>query len=740
MTALASDCANGIANTATITADDDVDTSNNESSDHIAVLCPNPGVVKTADVDPIVFGDPASFTILVSAGGSGDATGVVLTDENTTAHTWAVSGPNAGACDSNSVAPGETLTCDFGTIPAGHSRSLTITASSTADDCEDGIANTASIVADDDVDTSNNESSDSITVLCPNPGVVKTASADPITAGDPASFTILVTAAGSGTSEHVVLSDINDTNHTWAVTGANAIDCADLSIDPGENLDCDFGNLSKGQSHTVTISMTSDIDDCDAGIANTATITADADVDLSDNESSASITVECPKLDASKTADDGGTVSAGQQIGFTIDIENSDDAGTGTARDVTLKDPLPAGFDLNWSESPDNGDCTITGQPGAQTLECDFGDLAPGEAVSVHIVSGTSKLDCSTFPNTATVKADNHATLKPADNVTVECPGLNISKLADNGEIVAGEMASYTVMVWNAGPGAALNASWSDDLPSGVSWSVQLLNPDGDDACASSMDSDGNQSASCEFGDLPVTSMENGKQIVISGQTDGDDCAGLDNTAFAFADNSDSVHASAFIDVRCPELVIEKSADTDEVHFVFDADGNVLSVDPEQVTWTLIYTLTDGPVTGAVISDPLPDFLAFVSASDDGDYDPATRTITWDLGDLMVDGSDSVSFVTMVDSAAPETDPILNVATIDSNETAPEDGEDSIIVTSESELGGTSTPKPSVPNTAMVFSPAGEPVSIPIELLAFILIGSLGTLAYANVRSARRRR
>ncbi len=142
--------------------------------------------------------------------------------------------------------------------------------------------------------------------------------------------------------------------------------------------------------------------------------------------------------------------------------------------------------------------------------------------------------------------------------------------------------------------------------------------------------------------------------IVISGETDRDDCAGLDNTAFAFADNSDTVQASASIDVRCPMLVIEKSADTEEVHFVFDADGNVLSVDPEQVTWTLTYTLTEGPVTDAVITDPLPEFLVFVSASDGGDYDPATRTITWDLGDLTVDGSDSVSFVTTVDPAAPE--------------------------------------------------------------------------------------
>ena len=340
----------------------------------------------------------------------------------------------------------------------------------------------------------------------------------------------------------------------------------------------------------------------------------------------------------------------------------------------------------------------------------------------------------------ADVTSDNHEELNPSDDVTVECPGLNISKLADNGQIVAGETASYTIVVWNAGPGLALDASWSDELPHGVSWSVQLINPDGDDACASSIDSEGNQAASCQFGDLAVTSMEDGKQIVVSGETDREDCAGLDNTAFAFASNADTVQASALIGVRCPELVIEKSADTEEVHFVFDADGDLLSVEPEQVTWTLTYTLTNGPVTNAVITDPLPDFLVFVSASDGGAYDEATRTITWELGDLSVDGSDTVSFVTTVDPDAPEGDPILNVATIVSNETPEDDGEDSIIVTSESELGGNPTPEPSVPNTAIVFGPAGEPVSIPVELLAFVFIGSLGALAFANVRATRRRR
>ncbi|HEX6129232.1 MAG TPA: hypothetical protein VF071_09450, partial [Candidatus Limnocylindria bacterium] len=150
------------------------------------------------------------------------------------------------------------------------------------------------------------------------------------------------------------------------------------------------------------------------------------------------------------------------------------------------------------------------------------------------------------------------------------------------------------------------------------------------------------------------------------------------------------------------------------------------------------YTLTNGPVTNAVISDPLPDFLTFVSASDGGVYDDATRTITWEFPVLTASGS--VTFVTTVDADAPETEPIVNVATIASDQTPEDDGEDEIRVTSEAEQAGQPTPKPSVPDTALVIGPNGSPLSIPVELMVVLFLGSLGALAFANVRAVRRRR
>jgi uncharacterized repeat protein (TIGR01451 family) len=704
-------------------------------SNAIAELLPTLSIDKTPDGGTVTAGDYASFTITVTNAGPGAATNVDIEDTlpaGPGALVWSEF-PDMTEC----TVVSNVLHCDIASLADDASFSVTLRALTNADDCG-LLENTAFVDADNNPTASDDGD---ITVLCGDIDVDKTPDGGSVTAGDTASFSIVTTNSGDGTAKGAELSDVLP-----AVASGWSVDTEDWAGDctitgaagAAQTLECgpeDIPALPADNTRSVTVETVTTADDC--GLLDNPKAEAITTNDGS-AEDAGDITVLCPDLDASKLAD-ADVVSAGQPIGFTITVSNSADAGTGTATNVELNDPLPAGSDLDWSEDPDIAACEITGSVGAETLECSFGDLAAGGSVSVHVVSAT-KLDCATFTNVASVTADNHEELKPSDDTTVECPGLNISKIADNGQIVAGDTASYTVVVWNSGPGTALNASWSDELPHGVNWSVDLLNPDGDDACASSIDSDGNQAASCSFGDLAPSSMADGKTIVISGETDREDCAGLDNTAFAFADNSDSVHASALIGVRCPFLVIEKSADTEVVHFVFDADGNVLSVDPEQVTWTLTYTLTDGPVTDAVITDPLPEFLDFVSASPGGAYDPATRTITWELGDLLVDGSFNVSFVTTVDPAAPETDPILNVASIVSNETPKDDGEDSIVVTSESELGGNPTPKPSVPDTAVVFGPAGEPVSIPIELLVLLFIGSFGTLAFANVRAVRQRR
>ncbi len=175
-----------------------------------------------------------------------------------------------------------------------------------------------------------------------------------------------------------------------------------------------------------------------------------------------------------------------------------------------------------------------------------------------------------------------------------------------------------------------------------------------------------------------------------------------------------------------PTLVIDKAADAEVIEIADDV------ATPSIVTWTLTYTLTDGPVTNAVITDEVPDGFTFLDAADGG-----TETggvVTWTFAELSASGS--VSFRTTVDvDTISRTGATVNTATIVSNETPEDDGQDSVTVSEEGTLGGnpTPTPTPQVPNTAM----GGSLAQVPAALLSLLLLGALGTMLY--VRLSRQR-
>lgn len=177
-----------------------------------------------------------------------------------------------------------------------------------------------------------------------------------------------------------------------------------------------------------------------------------------------------------------------------------------------------------------------------------------------------------------------------------------------------------------------------------------------------------------------------------------------------------------------PTLVIDKEADATTITIT----GSTAS--PSIVTWTLTYTLTDGPVTGAVITDEVPAGFTFLDASDGGTF--AAGTVTWTLPSPLT-SSGSVSFRTTVDVATiSRTAPTTNVAVIDSDQTEADEGEDSVTVTVGGQAGGNPTPSPDVPDTAM-----GETFEQVVQLPAtWASVAFLGAVALLlGVRLARRR-
>jgi uncharacterized repeat protein (TIGR01451 family) len=392
-------------------------------------------------------GDPIGYTITVTNNGAGTAKNVVVTDTLPTngGLNWSIDG-GTGAADC-AIAKG-VLTCHFGDMASGASKTVHISSPTTAATCGN-VVNSASAATDNDGQPSTGPVT--ITVNCPDVQVVKTADNGTISAGDTAAFTIVVTNNGPGVAKNVTLSDTLPAGVAWQQ------DNADCSITAGV-LSCAFGNLASGASRTIHVSGKTDAADCGT-LHNTATVSAtnESSDDLGNNTSSADITVNCPGISVTKTADNT-TVDAADQVGFTITVAN---AGPGTATDVHLDDPLPTNPGLDWSIDGGTGQqlCQIT----QGDLVCDFGDMPAATSYTVHITSDTDATTCGQIDNTATVTISNGDGGEASDSITVNCPplGIDIQKTGPT-QAHVGDTITYDFSVQLTTPETLFNVTVSD--------------------------------------------------------------------------------------------------------------------------------------------------------------------------------------------------------------------------------------------------------------------------------------
>jgi uncharacterized repeat protein (TIGR01451 family) len=590
-----------ITNTVTATATGATsNTSVTDSADCTTdVLFPNLKIQKKADATPVSAGDTVGYTITVTNGGDGVANGVVMTDTLPTnaGLNWSFGQVSGGwSC---AIANGD-LTCggaNFDLKP-GDSASVHLSSPTTSATCGQ-ILNTASV----DADNSGSVSTGQVTIVvdCAALTVTKVADDATVNAGDPIGYTITVTNGGAGTARNVQLSDTLPANGGlgWTI---DAIDGQAPGAQPpcaiatGE-LSCSFGDMASKAQHTVHIASDTTPASCGV-VANSASVTSSNDGNPTVGP--VKITVQCPDVKVVKTADQG-TINAGETAAFTIVVSNH---GDGLARHVTLSDPLPAGID--WSE--DSAACSIA----SGVMTCDFGDLAAGATRTIHVSGPTDATDCGTLTNTATVSATNEANGDAADDtstatITVNCPGIAITKTADAGTVDAANAIGFTITVSNGGPGVAKDVVVTDALPTnaGTTWTIDAI--DGQAPGAQAPCAIANGTLTCSFGDMAAQDQHT---VHITSPTDATTCGTVDNTAKVTISNGDGDQDSASITVNCPDLGIQIVKGGPDLAHVGDT-----------VTYTFAVSLTTPEPLGTItVSDPKCDAGAptYVSG-DDGD-------------------------------------------------------------------------------------------------------------------------
>ena len=413
------------ASCALINNEAEVSTTNDgsaQASDDVTVNCGAIELTKVADEVTVSAGDQIGFVITATNAGAGEARGVVVTDTLPTQDGLSWSQDS----DDCAITAG-VLTCNFGTLAPGASKSVHITSPTTEASCAT-IDNSASVTTTNDGSAT---ASDDVIVNCGDIQITKVADADTVSAGDQIGFVITATNGGEGEARDVVVTDTLPTQDglSWSE------DSTDCSISGGV-LTCNFGTLAAGASKSVHITSPTTAASC-ALIDNEANVTTS---NAGEAQAEDDVTVNCGDISLAKEAD-AGSVNAGQQIGFTITATNN---GDGDASGVTVEDELPAGF--AWEIESSDGECSIEGG----VLTCDFGTIGPEGSKSVHIVSPTTAETCGTVENTASVSTSNDGGDEASDSTFVDCPAIDVAK---SGPATAyhGDQVTFTFKVTNTG-------------------------------------------------------------------------------------------------------------------------------------------------------------------------------------------------------------------------------------------------------------------------------------------------
>lgn len=328
----------------------------------------------------------------------------------------------------------------------------------------------------------------------------KTGSPNPLTAGHPLTYTIVVTNSGPAAAQNVVIHDVLPTgvifNGAWHMEmlggmGGNVVVSS-------KRLTGTIDTLYVGGRITITAQTLVDTNTSGSSIVNTASVSSTTNLVSGSHTASVTtnvITAPTPTptpnvadLHISKSSSTSA-VAAGQPLTYTIVVTN---AGPSTAQNVLIKDVLPSGVQFN-------GPSSIHAQNGinpnlllaSNTLTGTVGTLNVGGVVTItgHTLVSANATG-SSLVNTASVTTTNDA--NPANNTasvttnlltptpTPNSADLRISKTSAPNPVAPGQVLTYTIIVTNTGPSAAQNIIVKDLLPAGVSFNgtshVRLVN------------------------------------------------------------------------------------------------------------------------------------------------------------------------------------------------------------------------------------------------------------------------
>jgi uncharacterized repeat protein (TIGR01451 family) len=336
----ADSCAD-VRNTATVTNDvTDPDLTNNSSSVCDLERRSNLSMTKTASSGQVAHGGQVMYTLVVKNNGPSDAANVKVTDPMAAGLSLVSAKPSQGFCSTT----GGKVSCNMGTLQAGGSAQVLVTATVTAPAGSCGtnaIKNTAKVTSDsNDPDPANNSDSAQVCVTPDPPPTAfdlvsaKTASSKSVYVGQPLTYTVTVTNKGPAAAPAAKVTDT--LNHAASVVSVKASQGSCTKSIP---MTCQLGSISAGGKVTITVKVKLRDSGCKQRNAASAT-GAGTDSNPANNMAAVDVCAKPVPLRLTKVAD-RASVRAGGTMGYTIHVSNP---SAGEAKDAKVCDKLPSGL------------------------------------------------------------------------------------------------------------------------------------------------------------------------------------------------------------------------------------------------------------------------------------------------------------------------------------------------------------------------------------------------------------
>ena len=705
-------------------------------------------------------GDPQSFTFSTTGDGYD---GFSLTDaaapndQEVVPGSYSVSESvpagwdlTSAVCDSGEtvddigVEPGETVTCTF----TNTKRGTIIVEKQTS---PDGASGEFDFTGDAEGTISDDETIEVGNLV---PGTYTSTEGDPGEAWDLGAITC------------------DDTNSSWDLGEATAT----FELEPGETVTCTFFNSKRG---TITVikdarpessqdfGYTGDLgsfnldDDGDAnnGTSNMASFENLVAGDYSVSESAAAdwdlTDVSCEATGGSTTEINGATVDMTLTDGGSITcvFENSmpsisivKTAGSADDGTVLVQGPGPVTYTYvvtntgpialeNIVVMDDNGTATTADD---FAVTCPATTLAAGASMTC---TATVTVNANrTNVATATGESEQGTQVSDTDDAVVRVPGTSIDKSNndDDGIVGHGQNVTFTILV-NVTSGPVTNAIVTDTLPVGQTYvaASQTSNP----ASTFAISPDG-RTLTWTFASLATGSPA--ATITYHVTIDGNAAGAQTNVAQVCVAEAGVPCQTDSNTLTVPGLTILK--DVSGFTGGTAVNGTPIAKIGDTLTYTLNYDISSPPTHNGVITDVVPAGLEYVvdSATSDGQftfssYNAGTRTLTWNALLVSVDGTLSFK-VTVLATAPAQTQPIVNVAVIDSDETDRDD--DDAIVLVQVVLAATATPVVTLPPTDTIDSGDQAPSNPGFGLmLALLVLAGFGlVVGYLTPTPGRARR